>query len=91
MFLVLKKAGQYVDIKSDLQTRVCNWKLLFISLTKTYVVGTQKNRLNEMGFFEHPKYMLILKDNKLFTILRSKCLSWPMISKGLLLFYQIIQ
>ena len=25
--------------------------------TKTYVVGTQKNRLNETVFFEHPKRM----------------------------------
>ena len=26
--------------------------------TKTYVVSTQKNHLNESGSFEHPKHML---------------------------------
>ena len=25
--------------------------------TKTYVVGTQKDRLNETVFFEHPKHL----------------------------------
>ena len=29
------------------QLRVCNENLVFLFLTKTYVVGTQKNRLNE--------------------------------------------
>ena len=39
--------------------------------TKTYVVGTEKNRLNE-----HPEYMLTLMGKKIFTILCSKfCLS----------------
>ena len=36
--------------------------------TKTYVVGTQKNRLMET-FFEHPKHMLELMGEKIFTIL----------------------
>ena len=30
--------------------------------TKTYVVGTLKNHLNETGFFEHPKHMFKLMD-----------------------------
>ena len=37
--------------------------------TKTYVVGTQKNRLNETFFFEHPKQMLKIMGKKIFTIL----------------------
>ena len=37
--------------------------------TKTYVVGSQKNRLNE-----YPKHMLKLMGKKIFTILRSKIL-----------------
>ena len=46
--------------------------------TKTYVVGTQKNRLDE-----HPKYMFKLMDKKIdkkiITILRLKnCLTGPM-------------
>ena len=42
--------------------------------TKTYVVGTQKNRLNETVLFEHPKHMIKLSGKKIFTILRSKIL-----------------
>ena len=41
-----------------------------IAKKPTYVVGTQK-RLNET-FFEHPKHMLKLMDNKTYTRLRSK-------------------
>ena len=41
----------------------------FLFLNKTYVVGTQKNRLNE-----HPKHMLKLIGKKIFKILRSKIL-----------------
>ena len=39
--------------------------------TKTYVVSTQKNRLKETGFFEHPKHMLKLMGKKIFTLLRT--------------------
>ena len=39
--------------------------------TKTYVVGTQKNRLNRLGSFEHPKHIMLKmigkKITKLFT------------------------
>ena len=38
--------------------------------TKIYVVGTQKNRLNETSF-EHPKQVSKLMDKKIFTILHS--------------------
>ena len=34
-------------INSGLQIRECTGKLLFLFLNQTYVVGTQKNRLNE--------------------------------------------
>ena len=43
--------------------------------TKTYVVGTQKNRLNETvllngdGSFEHPKRKFKLMGKKIFTLL----------------------
>ena len=45
-------------------------------ISKTYVVGTQKKRLNEMGFFEHLKQNLMLKltGKNIFTILRSNIL-----------------
>ena len=33
--------------KAGLKIRACNWKLLSYFSTKTYVVGTQKNRLDE--------------------------------------------
>ena len=36
--------------------------------TKTYIVGTQKNRLNKTVFFEHPKQMLKMMGKKIFTI-----------------------
>ena len=40
--------------------------------TKTYVLGTQKNRLNETvhGSFDHPKHMLTLMGKKIFTIFK---------------------
>ena len=41
--------------------------------TKTYIVGTQKNRLSNCSF-EHPKQMFKLMDKKIFSILRSKIL-----------------
>ena len=34
-------------LKAGLWLRVCNKNLIFLFSTKTYVVGTQKNRLNE--------------------------------------------
>ena len=34
--------------------------ILIISQPKTYVVGTQKNRLNETVFFQYPKHMFKL-------------------------------
>ena len=37
----------------------------FFFSTKVYVVGTQKNRLNETGFFEHPKHTFKLGPRKL--------------------------
>ena len=39
--------GDDGKINSDLQKRVCIWKLFFLLLNQTYVVGTQKKRLNE--------------------------------------------
>ena len=37
--------------------------------TKTYVVGTRKNRLNETVSFENPKHVLKIRGKKIFTIL----------------------
>ena len=39
---------------------------------KTNFVGTQKNRLNRDGSFEHPKHMYILLGKIIITILHSK-------------------
>ena len=39
--------------------------------TKTCVVGTQKNLLNETRSFEHPKHMFKLMSEKRITILYS--------------------
>ena len=44
----------------------------FYFSTKTYVLGTQKNRLNETVLLEHPKYMFKVIGKKIITILRSK-------------------
>ena len=33
--------------------------------TKTYVLGSQKNRLNETVLFEHPNHMFKLMDKKI--------------------------
>ena len=47
------------------------------SSTKTYNVGTQKNRLDEYSF-EHPKHMFKLMDKKISAILRKLfLLNWP--------------
>ena len=58
--------------KSHVRTLVeciTNYNYFSYFSTKTYVVGTQKNCLNE-----HPKHMLKLMGKKIFTILRSKIL-----------------
>ena len=55
--------------KSDLHNR----KIAFLfpnHSTKTYVVGTQKNRLNGTGFFEQPKHMLKIMGKNILKILR---------------------
>ena len=36
-----------LDLVSRLKLRVCNRKIFFLFLNQKYVVGTQKNRLNE--------------------------------------------
>ena len=43
------------------------WLICFKFSTKLYVVGTQKNRLNETGSFEHPKHMFKLMDKWIIT------------------------
>ena len=46
--------------------------------TKTYVVGTQKNRLNETVLLSTQKHMFKLMDKKTITFLCSKIfLNWP--------------
>ena len=42
----------------DLQIRMCNWKSIFL----TYVMGTQKNHLNEMVLLSTQNNMLKLID-----------------------------
>ena len=69
-----------------------NWQLFTISRPpteiyfsyfsiKTYVVGTQRNRLDDRdGSFEHPKHIMFkLMDKKIMAILRKFfCLTGPM-------------
>ena len=52
--------------------RVCNEKLIFLFSTKTYVVGTQKNCLNETVLLSTQNIILKLMGKKIFTILSSK-------------------
>ena len=54
---------------AGLQIRVCNRKLFFIFLSQTFVVGSQKNRLNE-----HTKHMFKHTDKERNTTLCSKIL-----------------
>ena len=53
-----------VILETGLQIRVCTGKLFSYFSTKTYVVGTQKNRLNE-----HPKQMFKLLGKEINAIL----------------------
>ena len=47
--------------------------------TKTYFVGSQKNRLDETILLEHPKHMFTLMGKKIITILRKMlCLTGSM-------------
>ena len=58
---------------AGLQIRVCNIKLFSYFSTKTYVVGTLKNRLDEtvlMSTPKHPKHMFKLMGKKIITSLR---------------------
>ena len=60
---------------------MCKCKFSYFS-TKTYAVGTQKNRLNETGFFEHPQHMFKLIGKKITTNLSSKiCFTEPMLGQ----------
>ena len=52
-----------------LTLRVCNRKITFLFSTKTYVMGTQKNRLNETVCLS-TQNMLKIMGKKIFTILR---------------------
>ena len=48
--------------------------IIVLFLNQTYVVGTQKNRLDETILFSSQKHMLKLMGKKIFTILLSKML-----------------
>ena len=56
------------DKYPGLQIGVHTGKLFFLFLNQTYVVGTQKNRLNET-LFEHPKHTLKLMGKEINAIL----------------------
>ena len=59
--------------------------------TKTYVVGSQKNRLNET--FEHPKHMLKLMGKKYLQVYaKIFCLSKDMAryNNDIILFYHVL-
>ena len=70
----LIKVFQFIIFHQDFSLECVTEKYFSYFSSKTYVVGTQKNRLNETGFYENPKHMLKLTGKKLFTILRSKIL-----------------
>ena len=68
MKLACKK--KRINVVRPLDKRVCNWKLFFLFLNQTYVVGNQKNRLNERVLLSTQNTKLMGK--KIITILRSK-------------------
>ena len=68
VFTVCHSALLGHNLNLGLQIRVRNWKLFSYCLTKTYVVGTQKNLLNET-VFEQPKHMLKMMGKYLITFL----------------------
>ena len=47
VLVIMGPTAWQVSFSSCSQIRVRNWRLLFLFLNKTYVVGTQKNHLNE--------------------------------------------
>ena len=55
---------------SGLKLRVRCENLIFLFLNQKYVVGTQKNRLNETVLLSTQNIMLKLMGKKIFTILR---------------------
>ena len=62
------------------QIRVCTYELFSYFLSKTYVVGTQKNRLNETVLLKHPKHIFKLTDKKIIVFYAEKfCLTGPMV------------
>ena len=66
---------------TSLQLRVRNQEFIFFYFsTKTYVIGTQKNRLNETVLLSTQKQMVKLMSKKILTILRPNfCLSGGLI------------
>ena len=64
------------DVHSGPEIRVCNWKLFSYFSTKTYVVGTQNNCLNETVLLSTQNICLDCWVRKyiIITILRSKLL-----------------
>ena len=52
---------------------LCKKTLFSYFLTKMYVVGSHKNRLNEMVPFKHQRLMLKPMGKKAITILHKKC------------------
>ena len=56
-----------------------NQKIILLFLNRSYVVGTRKNRLNELVLLSTQTCVFIkLPNKKIFTILRLKCLSGRM-------------
>ena len=70
MFLALRPRKAHKQ-RPGLQIRVCIGKLFSLFLTKTYVVGAQKYRLNETVLLSTKTHMFKLMGKKIMTNLRS--------------------
>ena len=62
-----KKSGKMTTFRA-LYKSAYGITSFFYFLSKTYVAGTQKNRLDETVLFENPKHMLKLMGKKIITI-----------------------
>ena len=65
-------------LTSCLQIRAHYWKLISYFSNKTYVVGTQKNRLNKTLLLSNPNTCLSWRIRKISFYVQKLCVSGPM-------------